>query len=949
VQKQRKKAVLEPKKKKVETSPTEVEEAWSRIECLEMEPCHLRCFVNAMTLRSSIALEDAKFDESQKYALIAVNAVERQMKLMTKSFNEKGDRKKREPPIVPKVPVKKVVEIEVPVPVVEVIENPEPKNAKGKGKAKPKPKKAEVTISPEEQAAIDAANEEKELEVKAANAEQDAEYAARLVARQLWLEQLDDADWCKFEEEDEGGSLISVEKWLALRELLAKGALGQGRNDDCLMFVLNGVMEASACNEVRCSRRLRLIGARALARMGNLSGAEKQSADILKSMTNDQIHGGVIDFAMASSFASNLLRERAIGSPSSPVARALLDQSVSLLDEAIMVVAKQARSSGFLGISALTFMSEKNRDSNPNHRHSALDNNIMLADLNPPLLTELLDGYTRAEAIGKGIEVMQQIELPSAAMHVADDTNVTVSTPLANIYFQELPVLVALMSTRVALVLEISDSQEFPVALRVAHEALALLRYCTMPLPQLRARLLLAVGKLRRRTMVLSEEEMNYAPETDAKDHVEVEVEPEPEAAPVVESKPTKGKGKKAPPPTTTPEPVVETKKGKPVTETLSSLLSSDMISGIPKTHPMGSCLAALIGSLKVCFEQCGHEHAHMLDCCLEVALLFGGSPIPSLQKQHLEYAMKFVDLAAQLRIQRKTLTEVLPVSLPHDALSCKGLPPALSSELSAFCAGENPTVRIALELLLGLEREEAADPGGLIESHSRLLFASLHKALEENCKQYKESCCLDESQLVKVIQMNREISDTGKAFGDDFLCIQWRVSDKENPHCDDGENKQGLKPYVDAIALIGQCSVVTTFSDTVHLGAVDPIPIAHIKHLHQRAALFRHALQLTLEKDTTVSLPQLVTDNWKLLLCDIYMAFAPSTPNDWVKSGELKLSNGDDIDIPCDGDHLRFVENLLDSELGIRQSAPFLAAWIRDALCPSIDQDAFQEEKEAV
>jgi len=922
------KAVLDPKSKM--DAP---EDVWAQIEVLEMQPCLLRCFVSALTLRASIAMEDAKYDEAQKYALIAVNAVERQMEVVRNAVDENGNHVKRQAPPMPTPPVRKVMEVELPpAPVVEEVEEPKPDpKAKGKkGKAKPSKKVVENLISPEEQAEIDAAKALKELEFRADIAEQDAKYAAQQVAWRLWEEQLDDADWSRLDEEEEGVSVIGIEKWLALREILARAALGQGRNDDCLLFVVTGLKEAHARNEVKYSRRLQLIGARALARMGSMGDAEKQTADLLHSLASEHLSGGSLDFAKASSFASGLLRERAIGSASSSSARSLLGKSISLLDDAIVAVAKQARSSGFLGISELTFM----RGGGSAQPHGVTSgepilDNTMLADLAPPLLTQLLRGYESAEA--KGVKGVQQSDLPDAAWKISDVSDVNVASSLANIYLQELPVMVSLLSARCSLVLELAIIRDFPLALRLANEALSLLRYCACPLPLVRAKLLLLVGKLRRRLLVLTEDEINYhVLETEESKAMDNPAPSEPAVETKQETKPTKEKkGKKNTP--AREEVVVEPSKGKPkVPESLSALLDSDTLFNLPFTHPVASCAACLLGSLSLSFAQCGHDHSHMIECCTEVALLLGDAPVPSMATQHLNCAMQFVSLAAQLRLQRKALTDDLPVSLSNDPLILKSPPPALLAELQSSSHNGKPTARAALELLIGLEREEAADPNGLLDTHNRPLLASLHRVLEGGCSKYKEACCMDAKSLVSAALMSEE--EVEKSFGEDLLCVQWNSSEKESEVEDD---HRGIKPYVEAIALIGQCTLVSRFLETSHLGSIPAISIQELRSLHHRAALFRRALHLTLEKDEKATLPQVVLENWKLLLCDIYLAFAPNSKNKWVGMGELRLSSGEECNIPCDVAHLKHVESLLNQDLGVRTTVPFLAAWIRDALSP--------------
>lgn len=331
--------------------------------------------------------------------------------------------------------------------------------------------------------------------------------AAASAARALAAEQADDAAWAEDEDGAEGGGALAPERWLRLREVLATVALAQGRYGVVWSQCLAGQAEARARGEVRVGRRLRLLQGQAQARQGDLAGAEAACAAVLTAMAGDHLGGGALDFARACALAAGLRRDRALGAASARTAAGLLAEAAALLEAGGGALAQRARASGFMGVGPLTFMdpggpgagcglgpdgshgsgdgNDGGGNGNGGHGNGGgnggsgesgpgaaaggaagvgpggppIHDNVMGADMTPPLLAALLAAAHNAEAAeasGTGAGTgAGALPLPPAARVCADVSDTVAPTPLANVYVPEVAWLASLLAARAALALDL--------------------------------------------------------------------------------------------------------------------------------------------------------------------------------------------------------------------------------------------------------------------------------------------------------------------------------------------------------------------------------------------------------------------------------------------------------------------------------------------------------------
>lgn len=82
-------------------------------------------------------------------------------------------------------------------------------------------------------------------------------------------------------------------------------------------------------------------------------------------------------------------------------------------------------------------------------------------------------------------------------------------------------------------------------------------------------------------------------------------------------------------------------------------------------------------------------------------------------------------------------------------------------------------------------------------------------------------------------------------------------------------------------------------------------------------------------------AIPELVVQGWHALLCGVHLTFRPNSANQYVRSGEVRFSNGDPCEISPSLANLSLVEGLLDPSLGAKQPNEPVCAWLRDVFHP--------------
>ena len=349
----------------------------------------------------------------------------------------------------------------------------------------------------------------------------------------------------------------------------------------------------------------------------------------------------------------------------------------------------------------------------------------------------------------------------------------------------EVALLAQLLAARAGLSLDlpfesISSNDEsnlgaLVTARRGAEEAQSLLRHVSAPLPHLRARLLLTVGRIRRRLLALTPAEVAWEPPLMAsKPPLESSEENEAAAAAAAAARPAKG-GKGAGKPDPTAEAAAAEEAAKAAAASAAAKAAQPgpkYLFGLPTTHPVGACAAALLASFQVsASHEGGHDRTLMRDACLELVSLLGSGLVPSCATLHLNLAMAFLVAASDLAKCAKHLVESMPIEAdetvfePGDAL-----PPgtvhelrALASSQSSPSSGDNsgsappPIInQTVINLLLAYQREEAADPFGLLTS-AKMVGASLHTSLLERCENYRNMCVLPVSHPLLTIKPTAE------------------------------------------------------------------------------------------------------------------------------------------------------------------------------------------------
>ena len=843
----------------------------------------------------------------------------------------------------------------------------------------------------------------------------------------------DDGNWDAHEDGDEGGAPFGCERWLELREVLAGCALAQGRDQACLAIANDGVASAAGRHEQRLGRRLALLGAAALARGGSLAAAEARADLVVGDMARDPLKGGAVDFAKACAFAAGLRRDRAIGARSPNEAAQLLSEASGLLEAGSTALAAKARQGGFLGVGTLTVMGspafedarvfEQGRPprrepggggGGPHASAEALalahgsvapgaplaDGNLMLADLRPPLLAALLEAAVVAEAAERGPEHALRAPLHPAASGLVDAdprgggggilalggggggggggavtasslASPTAPTPLANLYQPEVRLLAGLLAGRAAIALDApppplapqatlggaaaqqsaqsaasapgvasaanegavaggasaAGMAHYGAALRFATEALALQRHVAAPSAHGRARLLLTVGCLRRRTLALTAAETSWRPHQTTQD-----------------------------------------------ADTAAAWPSGPaFFCGAPRSHPVGACAGALLGSLRLSLGVGGHEHGLMREACLELVVLLGGGPMKNVKGPHLNMAMHFLVLAADLAAKQRSLAEELlgavgdgtPLLPAADtdagekdknkaaasaapaaaAAASSALPPALAAELAAGLApGSQVTTRQGASVLLSLLREEGADPFGL-SPVARPLVTSLHAALAATCPPYAATCVLAADDP-RVVSGPAAGAPAGLEQG--LFCLQWKPCD---PALDLEAKGEYLRDLCDGFLLLGQSASLPHFARSRRLATLGPVRANDVRAVRKRVASFRHALHRA-EADGVVELPPVLLKGWVALLCAVHGLLVPGSGNSSVAAGkELRFSDGSDASdgLGCTEGTLSFLEAALDTKKGgASATSPGLCAWLRDALDPVVGRPPPPEEGEA-
>ena len=223
-------------------------------------------------------------------------------------------------------------------------------------------------------------------------------------------------------------------------------------------------------------------------------------------MAGDHLGGGALDFARACALAAGLRRDRALGAASARTAAGLLAEAAALLEAGGGALAQRARASGFMGVGPLTFMDPGGPGAGcglgPDGSHGSagggdggngngghgdghgnggsgesgpgaaaggaagvgpggppIHDNVMGADMTPPLLAALLAAAHNAEAAeasGTGAGTgAGALPLPPAARVCADVSDTVAPTPLANVYVPEVAWLASLLAARAALALDL--------------------------------------------------------------------------------------------------------------------------------------------------------------------------------------------------------------------------------------------------------------------------------------------------------------------------------------------------------------------------------------------------------------------------------------------------------------------------------------------------------------
>uniref|UniRef100_A0A7S2DI67 Uncharacterized protein n=1 Tax=Octactis speculum TaxID=3111310 RepID=A0A7S2DI67_9STRA len=204
----------------------------------------------------------------------------------------------------------------------------------------------------------------------------------------------------------------------------------------------------------------------------------------------------------------------------------------------------------------------------------------------------------------------------------------------------------------------------------------------------------------------------------------------------------------------------------------------------------------------------------------------------------------------------------------------------------------------------------------------------------------------------------------------DDLVCLQWRACEECTTETTDDT--------IDGYLLLGKSSMMAKddpeYLNKRYIGKVSAASVVSVSSLQRRAAAFRYSLvtgdraggspesgtppgkdkekkakggkgsKAKGSTDLTTpdpadddlsesSVPNLVLDAWRDLLCELHLLIRPDTKNSWVSKGELRTINGDHVEIDFIPENLRFVEKLLDLHVGSNESSPCICAWLRSVL----------------
>ena len=823
---------------------------------LALRPSLLRCLLEALHFRARLCLLDGKLAEAARLAEDAamvmhdqannmIGALPLASRVFAKIAEAEPFRRAAESRCE-KLAIETAAALEATLEVMEKAAAEAAANAataaaaptKGKGNAQavaagPAPGSPEAI----EQARMEAASALASAQGAVRSEGEAKEEALRFVLGQLASEESEEMSWEETLRHDEGGASLPFDRWLESRELLAIIALGDGRLEDSLDLVEVGVEEALSRNEVKLKRRLQLIGVKAKTLRGGSLKAETEGNEVLQAMLQDKLRGGAIDLCHAVGLFASFTRERALAARSATEAAQCLRNARRVLAQGAVELNRRLRCCGFIGVGPLTVMSAEPRRAGDGNGSAhvwrfdederAITHNITGADMIPPLLQSLLEASANLDsgaihtAALEGPDALASSSLPLLALRplprhaerLADVDDVTAPTPFANLYHSEVPLLSTLLCSMAEIGLDLPLSlQEQLHSLRLATEGLALLRHCAWPSPELRARLLFAIGCLRRRTLDFELEEEHALAAGTAED----------EGAP------------------------------------------GSALFGLPPAHPTSRIVDCLAGSLRLSASLGGHDHVLMRSACLELVLHLGAdrpSVGPQLRQLHLQSAMRYLYWAADLARRERYLNETLPCELKDGPFPLQGLPPALVDELKVAAAiaapqlpppptptstsrsssssssnsnsNDNsamvavPTVRTAVSLLLSLRRELSSDPWSLSPT-ARPLIAALHSSLLLACPLYRERAAYAEAERPPI-----------ESIPSDTVCLQWRLCDagysssnSNDPHdgSNDARSDNSLRTHAEGFLLLGRCSLLPASEGNVdRLLSIPPVPIHEV------------------------------------------------------------------------------------------------------------------------
>ena len=263
----------------------------------------------------------------------------------------------------------------------------------------------------------------------------------------------------------------------------------------------------------------------------------------------------------------------------------------------------------------------------------------------------------------------------------------------------------------------------------------------------MRARLLLTVGRLRRRLLRLTPAEVAWLPPPPPRPPTP---DPAAEAAAAADAA-AKGKGKGKT--DLAIEPAEAALRANAAARAVRP--GPKYVLGLPVGHPVGAAAAALLGALTLsASSRGGHDHALMRDAALELVALLGAAPVPSQRALHVPLAMAFAALAADLASRLKRLLERLPTEVSDEvfATPAGSVPPGTVHELLSLPPSGGITHRTAVALLLALKRDEAADPFGVL-GNAKANGAALHAALAHRCALYRDACVLPANHPLLALQ----------------------------------------------------------------------------------------------------------------------------------------------------------------------------------------------------